>query len=155
MVAASPLQPQTLEDVELRGDSLVVHELVETDPEVLRVVRDAASRDGDVADATRQCLRVGARAVLAANVSVETHIVEKRFDAMTDRFDEQVEAAVTRISDAAESLLDEQDGALPQALAAHRSELDQLLGDTFDPDSKRSVISLFEAVLVDAHQQQA
>ena len=82
--------------------------------------------------------------MLAAHVSVETHIVEKRFDAMTDRFDEQVEAAVTRISNAAESLLDEQDGALPQALAAHRSELDQLLGDTFDPDSKRSVISLFE-----------
>ena len=111
--------------------------------------------DCDAADATRQCLRVGARAVLAAHVSVETHIVEKRFDAMTDRFDEQVEAAVTRISDAAESLLDEQDGALPHALAAHRTELDQLLGDTFDPDSKRSVISLFEEVLVDAHQQQA
>jgi hypothetical protein len=155
MVAASPLQAQTLEDVELRRTSLVVHELVETDPEVLRVVREAVDTDGDAADATRQCLRVGARAVLAAHVSVETHIVEKRFDAMTDRFDEQVEAAVTRISDAAESLLDEQDGALPHALAAHRTELDQLLGDTFDPDSKRSVISLFEEVLVDAHQQQA
>ena len=63
------------------------HELVETDPEVLRVVREAVGMDGDAADATRQCLRVGARAVLAAHVSVETHIVEKRFDAMTDRFD--------------------------------------------------------------------
>ncbi len=178
MVAASPLPPEAragarpaedppaedmpgedMEDVELRAGSLVVHELVETDPEVLRVVREAVGHGvdgaGDAADATRQCLRVGARAVLAAHVSVETHIVEKRFDAMTDRFDEQVEAAVTRISAAAESLLDEQDGALPQALATHRNELDQLLGDTFDPDSKRSVISLFETVLVDAHQQQA
>jgi hypothetical protein len=155
MVAAAPVQSETLEDVELRGGSLVVHELVETDPEVLRVVREAVGMDGDAGDATRQCLRVGARAVLAAHVSVETHIVEKRFDAMTDRFDEQVEAAVTRISNAAESLLDEQDGALPNALAAHRTELDQLLGDTFDPDSKRSVISLFEEVLVAAHQQQA
>jgi hypothetical protein len=155
MVAASPLPPEALEDVELRSNTLVVHELVETDPEVLRVVREAVGLDTDAADATRQCLRVGARAVLAAHVSVETHIVEKRFDAMTDRFDEQVEAAVTRISDAAESLLDEQDGALPHALAAHRNELDQLLGDTFDPDSKRSVISLFEQVLSDAHQQQA
>lgn len=154
MVAASPLHPPTPDDVELHPDSLVVHDLVETDPEVLRVVREAVGQDGDAADATRQCLRVGARAVLAAHVSVETHIVEKRFDAMSDRFDEQVEAAVTRISDVAGSLLDEQGGALPLALAAHRSELDQLLGDTFDPDSKRSVISLFEEVLVDAHQQQ-
>jgi hypothetical protein len=164
MVAASPMQPDDLESanfelagseyVELRDGSLVVHDLVETDPEVLRVVREAVNLDGDPADATRQCLRVGARAVLAAHVSVETHIVEKRFDAMTDRFDEQVEAAVTRISDVTESLLNEQDGALPQALQAHRSELDQLLGDTFDPDSKRSVISLFEEVLVDAHKQQ-
>ena len=71
--------------VELRRGSLVVHELVETDPEVLRVVREAVGMDGDAGDATRQCLRVGARAVLAAHVSVETHIVEKRFDAMTDR----------------------------------------------------------------------
>ena len=161
MVAASPLPSQTLEDVALHHDSLVVRELVETDPEVLRVVREAvAAADPDaaaaavVADATRQCLRVGARAVLAAHVSVETHIVEKRFDAMSDRFDEQVDAAVTRIADVAGALLDEQEGALPQALAAHRTELDQLLGDTFDPDSKRSVISLFEEVLIDAHQQQ-
>ena len=42
MVAASPLHTaENLEDVELRRDSLVVHEMVETDPEVLRVVREA------------------------------------------------------------------------------------------------------------------
>jgi hypothetical protein len=70
MVAASPLQPRTPDDVELLRDQLVVHEMVETDPEVLRVVREAVGQDGDPADATRQCLRVGARAVLAAHVSV-------------------------------------------------------------------------------------
>jgi hypothetical protein len=159
MVAASPLPSDpggTDTAVELRDDALVVHELVETDAEVLRVVRDAMRRDdGDALDATRQCLRVGARAVLAANVSVETHIVEKRFDAMSDRFDEQVETAVARISEVTSTLLDEQDGALPLALEAHRGELDRLLGDAFDPDSKRSVISLFEDVLVEAHTQQA
>jgi hypothetical protein len=160
MVAASPLPSDSGGSdptVELRDDALVVHELVETDAEVLRVVRDAVRRDdgGDALDATRQCLRVGARAVLAANVSVETHIVEKRFDAMSDRFDEQVETAVARISEVTATLLDEQDGALPHALEAHRSELDRLLGDAFDPDSKRSVISLFEEVLVEAHTQQA
>jgi len=141
---------------ELVDDTLVLHELVETDPEVVRVVRATMGiDDGDPADATRQCLRVGARAVLAANVSVETHVVEKRFDAMSDRFDEQVEAAVARFSETAESLLDEQTGALPLALQSHRNELDQLLGDTFDPDSKRSVLALFEEVLGEAHRQQA
>lgn len=155
MVAASPLHPLTPEAVELHRDSLVVRELVETDPEVLRVVGEAVGQDGDAADATRQCLRVGARAVLAAHVSVETHIVEKRFDSMSDRFDEQVEAAVTRISDVAGSLLDEEVGALPQALTEHRTELDRLLGETFDPDSKRSVISLFEEVLIEAQREQS
>ena len=104
MVAASPLPQDPVgsdsASVEVRDDALVVHELVETDSEVLRVVREASrGDDGDALDATRQCLRVGARAVLAANVSVETHIVEKRFDAMSDRFDEQVETAVARISE--------------------------------------------------------
>jgi hypothetical protein len=153
MVAASPLHPDSR--VELRDDQLVVHELVETDPEVVRVVREASHGESDALEATRQCLRVGARAVLAANVSVETHIVEKRFDAMSDRFDEQVESAVARISDVASSLLDEQTGALPLALETHRSQLDQLLGEAFDPDSKRSVIALFEEVLIDAHTQQS
>jgi hypothetical protein len=167
MVAASPLPPQTPDTghrarhaaVELRDGALVVADLVETDPEVVRVVREAALAGDDpdhaVVDATRQCLRVGARAVLAANVSVETHIVEKRFDAMSERFDEQVEAAVTRISQVTTDLLDEEVGALPQALEAHRSELDRLLGDTFDPDSRRSVIALFEEVIVGAHTEQA
>jgi hypothetical protein len=160
MVATSPLdltvtdrKPDLDRDggpaVALTRRGLVVHELLETDSEVLRVVREA----DDPAAAVQQCLRVGARAVLAANVTVETHIVEKRFDAMTDRFDEQVDAAVTRIATAAESLLDEHDGALPHALEAHRSQLDQLLGDTFDPDSKVSVLALFETVLADAHRE--
>lgn len=159
MVAASPLHPEPPDTgqgaVELRDGALVVHELVETDPEVVRVVREVAVAEGDLAEAARQCLRVGARAVQAANVTVETHIVEKRFDAMSDRFDEQVEAAVTRIAEVTNALLDEQDGALPHTLQAHRRELDQLLGDTFDPDSRRSVIALFEEVIVGAHTEQA
>ena len=69
MVATSPrhLEPadaREREPVQLLDDALVVHELVETDPEVVRVVRATMGVDGgDPADATRQCLREAARAV--------------------------------------------------------------------------------------------
>jgi hypothetical protein len=144
MVATSPLP-----SVRLTPRGVVIHELSESDPEVLRVVREAE----EPAEAVQQCLRVGARAVLAASVSVETHLVEKRFESMTDRFDEQVESAVGRIASITAGLLDEEEGALPHALAEHRTQLDQLLGDAFDPDSKVSVLALFEQILSDAHAQ--
>lgn len=144
------LDPVADAAVTLTGAGVHIRDLVDGDPELRRVVGEAE----DPADAVRTCLRVGARAVLAANVSVETHIVEKRFEAMSDRFDEQVEAAVGRIASLTEHLLDEEGGALPQVLEGHRAELDRLLGDAFDPDSKVSVLALFEQLLSDAHREQ-
>lgn len=141
--------PESLPLVETTRSGIVVRDLLESDAEVVRVVNEA----DDPAEAVQRCLRVGARALLAANVSVETHLVEKRFDAMSDRFDERVESAVARIADVAEGLLGEDDGALSHALASQRTELERLLGDTFDPDSKVSVLALFEQVLNDAHAQ--
>src|SRR4029078_12198602 len=93
---------------------------------------------------TRQCLRIGARAILAVNATVDTHIVVKRFDAMSDQIEEQLDAAVARIAAAPESLVAEDTGALTLALAGCQNELEQLLGDTFDPNQKRSVIRTFE-----------
>lgn len=147
MAVTSPLHR---EEVVLADGAVYVRHLVETDGDVVRVVRDA----DDPVEAARQCLRIGARAVLAAHVSVETDLVEKRFDAMASRFDARVEEAVGQICEATEGLLGEEDGALAAALATHRQELDDLLDATFDPDSKRSVVAVLEHVLADAHDRQ-
>ncbi|MGZ6905910.1 MAG: hypothetical protein ACXVHZ_12710, partial [Acidimicrobiia bacterium] len=142
--------PITQDHVDLVDGTLYIRDLVETDAEVLRVV---ATTD-DAVENTRQCLRIGARAILAVNATVDTHIVEKRFDAMSDQIEEQLDAAVARIAAATESLVAEDTGALTLALAAHRDGLDELLGDTFDPDSKRSVIAIFEQVIEAAQEAQ-
>jgi hypothetical protein len=136
--------------VEIHDGVLVVRELEEHDPEVVRTVEEA----DDPVEATRQCLRIGARAVRAANVSVDSDLIERRFDVMTDRFDERVEEAVEQIAGVTTNLLDQDTGVLPAALQAHRSELETLLGATFDPDSTKSVIAVLQRVLGDAHKAQ-
>jgi hypothetical protein len=142
--------PVTQDRVDLVDGTIYIRDLVETDAEVLRVV---AATDDHIENA-RQCLRIGARAILAVNATVDTHIVEKRFDAMSDQITEQLDAAVTRIAAATESLVAEDTGALTLALAGHRDGLEELLGDTFDPDSKRSVIAIFEQVIEAAQEAQ-
>src|SRR6478609_4320900 len=108
--------PITQDHVDLVDGTLYVRDLVETDAEVLRVV---AATDDHVEN-LRQCLRIGARAILPVNATVDTHIVEKRFDAMSDQIEEQLDAAVARIAAATESLVAEDTGTLTSVLTAHR-----------------------------------
>lgn len=147
MLATSP----NLDSVDLIDGALLIHELLETDEEVIRVVAEA----DDPVDGARQCLRIGARAIRAVSATVDTNIVEKRFDAMSNHFDERVEDLVEKISGTARDLLDEEDGSLAATLVAHREQLELLLGSTFDPDSKKSVLGIFESVLAESHEKQA
>jgi hypothetical protein len=147
MTATSPI---TQDRVDVLDGAVLIRDLVETDAEVLRVVGDAA----DAVEPTRQCLRIGARAILAVNATVDTHIVEQRFDAMSAQITQQLDDTVAKIAATTESLLAEDGGALTLTLAGHRDGLEELLGDTFDPDSKRSVIAIFEQVIADAQEAQ-
>jgi len=72
---------------------------------------------------------------------------------MADQFDDKVTEAVDSIRSITESLLAD-DGELTGALQAHASSLEDLLGTTFDPDSKRSVLALFENVIATTHAEQ-
>jgi hypothetical protein len=146
MAQALPIENDTVAVVD---GSVVIHNLIERDPEVVRVVAEAA----DPVEATQQVLRIGARAVRVAHVSVDGDVIEKHFDAMTDRLGLQVEDAVVQIAGVAETLLAEEDGALPAVLSAHTQQLESILGATFDPDSKKSVLALFEQVMITAHEQ--
>lgn len=136
--------------VVVTGEAVHVINLTEADADTVALIAGA----GDPEEATHQCLRIGARAVRAANVSLDTNLVEKSFDAMSGRIDEQIDGAVVQIADAAQALLDEETGALPAVLATHRADLEKMLGDAFDPESKRSVMAAFERVMTDAHEQQ-
>jgi hypothetical protein len=72
---------------------------------------------------------------------------------MSDRIAVEMSSAIDRINTTAAGLLDEDSGALCRTLGAHTRELEALLGATFDPDSKKSVLALFEEVIRSAHEQ--
>ncbi len=129
----------------LVADGVVyVRELDESDDEVVRVVADA---DDPVA-AVGHCLRVGARALRAAHVSVDVNVIERSFSELESRFEAKVTDAVDEIARASAGLLDAEDGALTGTLTSFHSELSQLLGDTFDADSKSSVLSNIESLVL-------
>ncbi len=71
-----------------------VRELDESDDEVVRIV---AESDDPVA-AVGQCLRVGARALKAAHVSVDVNLIERSFSELETRFGAKVSEAVDEIA---------------------------------------------------------
>jgi len=129
----------------LVADGVVyVRDLEERDAEVVRVVSEA----DDPAAATSQCLRIGARAMRAAHVTVDVDVIERSFRDLETRFESRVTDAVDEIARTTAGLLDEDDGALAGTLGNFRSEFDRLLGDTFDADSKVSVLAKIEGLVL-------
>jgi hypothetical protein len=129
----------------LVADGVVyVRELEEHDAEVARIVAEA---DDPVAAAS-SCLRIGARALRAAHVSVDVDVIERSFAELEHRFESRVTAAVDEIARSTAELLDEDDGALTGTLGAFRGELEGMLGDTFDADSKSSVLARIEELVL-------
>jgi hypothetical protein len=129
----------------LVADGVVyVRELEEHDDEVARVVAEA---DDPIA-ATSSCLRIGARALRAAHVSVDVDVIERSFADLEHRFETKVAAAVDDIARNTAALLDEDDGALTGTLGAFHEHLEGLLGDTFDADSKSSVLAKIEELVL-------
>lgn len=116
------------------------------DPDVVRVLGEAE----DASQAADILLGIGARATRQASVSLETAIVERRFEGLAGRFDQQLQGAVAAITEAADGLLDEEDGALTSILTELRGGISSALDTVFDADSKTSAIGKIDQVLADA-----
>jgi hypothetical protein len=149
-MTATPIRLQ-LPSVTVSDDALHIADLSVTDAEVVQVVAQAA----DPEQATHLCLQVGARAVRAANVAVDVDLVERAFSELTSRFDAQVSEYVGQLSDTAVGLLDGEDGALSQTLVGFGRQIGDLLGSTFDPDSKASVVSKIETMVQELVERNA
>lgn len=131
-------------------DAVYVDGFVETAPDVVRMVGGA----DDPAAAVHRCLELGAGVLRLAGVSADAEMVRAEFGRLSGTFDASVDAAVREISDAASGLLDAETGALPGALAGFRAEVEQLLGETFDPDRRTSVVAKLEEVHRRAAEEQ-
>jgi hypothetical protein len=112
---------------------------------VVQIIMDADDPEG----AAHTLLRIGAHSVRIASTDLSTELVERRFTRMADLIDRSVEAAVNRLADTTNHLLDEETGTFPKVVAEVTGELEQLLSDAFDEDSKSSVIAKIENVLTD------
>jgi hypothetical protein len=129
---------------------VVITEMEDADPVLVDLVREADDAEG----AVRSALLVGARAVRAAGVNVDTEVIDRRFASMAEQMERQVDQAVGGISKAIGEAVAEDGGAIPLVFDKHRADLEALLGSTFDPESKSSVISLIEGMLAEAQRSQ-
>ena len=81
-------------------------------------------------------------------MTVDVDVIERSFAELETRFESRVTEAVDEIARSTTELLDEDDGALTGTLGAFRGELEGLLGDTFDADSKSSVLAKIEELVL-------
>jgi hypothetical protein len=129
---------------------LVLDGFQERDPEVVNFV--SASEDAE--SAVHRVMQVGARALSLARSSIDTAVVEHAFGDMSREFDGRLEKTIEQLGELTDELLDDESGALTQALSSFKGQLDELLGKTFDPDSKKSVLAAFESIFAEAAQRQ-
>jgi hypothetical protein len=136
--------------VYIDGDELIITNFRESDPEVLSVMQEA----DDLPAAVHRGLAIGARALRAAQVSVDSAVVERAFDEMRETFRRSVEEFAKNIATKTDELLDGEDGKIPKTLVEFREGVETLLDETFDPNNKQSAVTKLETVLTDAGREQ-
>jgi hypothetical protein len=146
--AAALAQPQPAHVLVLDGEVRII-DLVDTDPDLCRVLADAA----DPEEATHTVLRIGAQAALIAGADLQAQVVEHRFEDMERKFDSSLGSAVSRIGQVSSELLDGENGSLARILNQTKADVKAMLDDTFDPDSKSSAIAKIDAVFDGAVEQ--
>jgi hypothetical protein len=138
-------QPASLHEdqVSVTDTAIYITTFSDHDSDVIRVVKEA----DDAVEAVHNCLRIGATALRVANTAVDVDLVQRSFDDMAGRLDVQVNGAVDQIRAATDGLLDGETGSLQLALAQFHGSIEDLLGETFDPDSKKSVVTTIESMV--------
>ncbi|MDP9280021.1 MAG: hypothetical protein M3P00_11440 [Gemmatimonadota bacterium] len=134
----------------IEGDALVLDGFHEHDAQVVALAENAENIDALVHD----CLAVGARALTAAQATTDVAVVEKAFGDMTDSFSRGLEEFSEEFAAKTKELLDEEQGALPRSLGEFKSEIEELLDGTFDPESKVSALAKLEEVMRKASADQ-
>ena len=134
----------------LEGNELVLEDFRESDPDVADFVREA----DDAEAAVHRCLTMGARVLRLAGATLDSELVEHRFEEMTSDLDRSIEDFAKRVDESAENLLDDEDGKLALALRTWLEEVATTLDATFDENSKKSAVAKLENVLEVARKEQ-
>src|SRR5437763_903881 len=138
-----PIDPAGEAIVRLDKNEVVFEHFRERDGQVVALAKEADSPEALMHD----CLAVGARALTAAQATSDVAVVEKAFGDMTSTFTRELDDFSEELESKSKELLDDEQGMLPRSLQEFRAKLEELLGDTFDPDSKQSAIATLEQVM--------
>jgi hypothetical protein len=121
------------------GRRVVIQNLAIDDADLTQLVEEADDR----VQIVREVASLGARVMRMTQTTVDAAVIEGRFNALEQRVDDGLQKAIELITATAVTYLDPENGALKAIL----DELEKHLDDTFDPDSKASVIARFEGLL--------
>jgi hypothetical protein len=133
--------------IEVDGGRLYISSFTETDAAVVRVIGEAEDR----AAALHRVLALGA---YVSQVTASKLDLGDTIEQLTSSVEETVDRAVEEIATTATGLLDGENGQLPRTLADFRGQFEAMLGESFNPDSKKSLISKFELVMQTAAEEQ-
>lgn len=128
---------------------IVFDGFVERDPDVVQALGEA----DDIEHAAHAVMQIGARAVRLASTTTDANVVEKAFDQLTATFEEKLVTNLKQVTDVNDQLFND-GGQVGQILKAFAEGLDTTLDETFDPDSKKSVIAKVEKVTADMAKAQ-
>lgn len=129
------------------GAQVTVHDgvvyldgFVENDPDLIA----ALTSTEDPVATVHEILALGSRALRLAQARLDADVIRAEVDKLTTAFTGTVTTAVDNIAATSARLLDGETGELPAALAAFRAQVEALLGDAFDPDSRSSILARIE-----------
>lgn len=141
-----------MDDPSIRVDdgNLYISNFTETDAAVVHVIGEAEDR----AAALHRILALGAHVSQVTTETASKLDLSNTIERLTSSVEETVDRAVEGIAETAKGLLDGENGQLPRTLADFRGQFEAMLGESFNPDSKKSLISKFELVTQAAAEEQ-
>lgn len=134
----------------VNGGTLYINNITENDTVVVSGVEQAENAVAEV----QRLLRLGAQVDRLAGTTLDAEVMEGTALRLVNSFDGTVSHAVEEIADNARKIFDPSKGALPLALTEFRTGLEKLLGEKFDPDSRKSIIGSFDDVIRKGTAQQ-
>lgn len=129
--------------VTVTTDAVHVEHFVCRDPDVVA----AAQTSSDPGRAVEEMLLTGARVLRFASASVDAGVLERTVADLEQAFQARLDATMSTLEVTTKSLLDPETGSIPGTLNQVRDEIAKKLGDTFDPQSTTSALSIIDGTL--------
>jgi hypothetical protein len=129
--------------VQLVNGELTLDGFRERSADVIALAREAE----DLEALAHDCIEVGARALRAAHATSDVAIVESAFAELSEQFSRGMTGFANELDERARALVGRDGGELSQWMGQWRIEVERVLEQTFDPDSRSSALAKLELIM--------